>query len=301
MKKQIGILFSIIIILQSCQSARFWGFNSMVEKPVVKNVRIGYYEVSITDWIAYMAITSGCDTTAEAKIYLADYINSIGTKLPDLKIKCWSNYVIAAALRKEKESVGQKIYNPCRNNFFTIYFPKSALDTIKKFNLYDLPIIGITYEQALDFLAYRQQLLNDCWNGYFPYDKYKYRYECILPTPEQFDSVQEKFDSLTIEKCNVFNYKNSFCPDCPNGKKWKNHPVVSKQGVEPVYCTAYFPYRLGVYNLKGNVAEMTSVKGIAKGGSCQHYASEAYAGKIQYYTKPEVWLGLRIWYRTIPK
>jgi hypothetical protein len=301
MKKQFWLLFSIIIALQSCQSTQYMGYNWMIEKPVLKNVRIGLYEVSVADWIAYMANTSCHDTTGTAVYFLVDYMNNIDSKLPDLTIKCWSNYVIAAALRKEKESVGQKIYNPCRNNFFTIYFPKSALDTIRKFNLDNLPIIGITYEQALDFLAYRQQLLNDCWKGYFKEDKYKYHYECILPTPEQFDSVQEKFDSLTKEKCNVFNYKNSFCADCPNGKKWKNHPVVSKQGVEPVYCTAYFPYRLGVYNLKGNVAEMTSVKGIAKGGSCQHYASEAYEGKIQYYTKPEVWLGLRIWYRMIPK
>lgn len=301
MKKQIGILLLTIILLQSCQSTRFWGFNSMVEKPVIKNVRIGIYEVSVADWIAYMAATSGCDTASNSNIHLADYRNSINAKLPDLKIKCWSNYVITADLRNFKESTGQNFYEPCKNDFYKICFPKTAWDTIKKYRLYDLPVIGITYEQAKDFLAFRQQLLNDCWKGYFNEDKHKYRYECILPTLEQFDSVQQKLDSLNLEKCTLFNYKNSFCIDCPNGKKMKNHPVVSKQGIEPVYRDSYFPYYLGAYNLKGNVAEMTSVKGIAKGGSCQHYASEAYAGNVQNYTKPEVWLGLRIWYKMIPK
>jgi formylglycine-generating enzyme required for sulfatase activity len=273
----------------------------MIEKPVLKNVRIGIYEVSVADWIAYMAITSGCDTTTAFNIHLADYKNSISTKLPDLKIKCWSNYVIAAALKNEKESVGQKYYNPCRNNFFTICFPKTTWDTIKKYRLYDLPVVGITYEQALDFLAYKQQMLNNCWKGHFKEDKYKYRYECILPTPEQFDSIQQKLDSLNLEKCTLFNYKNSFCIDCPSGKKLKNHPVCNKQGAEPVYRDSYFPYYFGVYNLKGNVAEMTSIKGIAKGGSCQHYASDASVGRSQYYSNPEIWLGLRIWYRMIPK
>ncbi|HET6224738.1 MAG TPA: hypothetical protein VFF27_00570 [Bacteroidia bacterium] len=46
-------------------------------------------------------------------------------------------------------------------------------------------------------------------------------------------------------------------------------------------------------NIQGNVAEMTSVKGIAKGGSYSQYAKDSYSGAINNYTKPEFWLGFR--------
>ena len=56
---------------------------------------------------------------------------------------------------------------------------------------------------------------------------------------------------------------------------------------------AYWPNKLGIYNLIGNVAEMTSIKGIAKGGSWKHTEDEISVDKDFEYTESTSWLGFR--------
>ncbi len=46
--------------------------------------------------------------------------------------------------------------------------------------------------------------------------------------------------------------------------------------------------------MPGNAAEMTSEKGIAKGGSYLQLAKECSPASVQKYDKPEKWLGLRL-------
>jgi hypothetical protein len=48
-----------------------------------------------------------------------------------------------------------------------------------------------------------------------------------------------------------------------------------------------------IVDIQGNVAEMTSIKGLSKGGSYFHYAAETFKGKEIPYNKPERWLGFR--------
>lgn len=48
-----------------------------------------------------------------------------------------------------------------------------------------------------------------------------------------------------------------------------------------------------LYNIFGNVAEMTSEKGIAKGGSFYHTLEECAADRVQLYDSPQAWLGFR--------
>lgn len=48
-----------------------------------------------------------------------------------------------------------------------------------------------------------------------------------------------------------------------------------------------------LYNMFGNVAEMTSEKGIAKGGSFVHTLEECAADRVQVYDSPQAWLGFR--------
>lgn len=49
----------------------------------------------------------------------------------------------------------------------------------------------------------------------------------------------------------------------------------------------------GLHNTIGNVAEMTMVKGLAKGGSWKHDPEQSRPGKYQSYTESENWLGFR--------
>ena len=80
-------------------------------------------------------------------------------------------------------------------------------------------------------------------------------------------------DSLNSKGCILFNYRNAWCDQCPNMEKFKNHPVFKKIGSEAIHVWSFFPNNFKLYNVKGNVAEMTSVKGIAKGGSYFHPTS----------------------------
>lgn len=284
----------IILILTSCSKIYFNTTDNLAWATNTKKISV--CEVSIQDWITYIVSTSFSEK--DDNIYLSDHLEKISSKLPELTLEGWSNYVFKAFLRKEKQMVSQEVYDHCKHTFQKIYIPRAAWDSIKKFRLLDLPVVGINYDQAMKYVAYKENISNAC-DLYLKKSKNKYRYECFLPTPEQFDSFQTLLDSF--HRCPYFNFKNSFCEDCPGTVKYKNHPVIKNIGKQPTYVDAYFRNYYGVYNFKGNVAEMTSVKGISKGGSCFHYASEAFAGKSQSYSKPEIWLGFRVWYRVFPK
>jgi formylglycine-generating enzyme required for sulfatase activity len=53
------------------------------------------------------------------------------------------------------------------------------------------------------------------------------------------------------------------------------------------------PNEIGVADMIGNVAELISEKGVAKGGSWAHELQSCQIKKRQNYIKPEAWLGFR--------
>jgi formylglycine-generating enzyme required for sulfatase activity len=64
---------------------------------------------------------------------------------------------------------------------------------------------------------------------------------------------------------------------------------------------AYFPNNIGLYDVVGNVAEMTSEKGKACGGSWNHLPTEATIHSISDYSKPESTVGFRVFMEVIEK
>ncbi len=278
-----------LLLLTSCVITRYDTRSAMVEATNLSY--IATTEVSVGDWMVYMMSTSFKDS--KKPISLGDHYDKIRSKLPALGPGRWDNFTINAFLRKSEENVAIHFSNDCKDLVLTVSVPKTAWDSIREFKLMDLPIVGITYEQAMEYIKYKQGVVNSC--GFKARDTF--RYECFLPTPEQFQIVQTKLDSTNTLGCNMYNYVNSLCPDCPNGEKYLKDPIYSKTGMEPTHVWSYFPDAFGLKNFKGNVAEMTSVKGIAMGGSCMHYASEAFDGRRQAYVGSAYWLGFRVWYR----
>jgi hypothetical protein len=283
------VFFSSILFFTSCTSTRFGTKNELVVGP--DSNYIARHEVSVGDWITYIVSTSFTDD--QATISLGDHRDKLESKLPALNLGGWSHYTLKAFLRNSQKKVTVDFYDDCKEHLIKIAVAETAWDSIKKYALMDIPIAGITYEKAMEYLAYKQDILTSCSVS----DKEKYRYECFLPTPEEFETIQTVMDSLNTKGCNLFNYKNSLCEDCENRKKFKNHPVLSKTGKEPTYIWFYYPDPLGLKNFKGNVSEMTSTKGVAIGGSCMHYAAEAFNGRRQTYSGAAAWLGMRVWYR----
>ena len=55
----------------------------------------------------------------------------------------------------------------------------------------------------------------------------------------------------------------------------------------------YLPNRFGVYNMIGNVSEMTATKGVAKGDNFLLPLDSCKINGQQIYIKPEAWLGFR--------
>lgn len=285
------ILYGALLICTSCVSTKF-----ETRSEIVQATNLSYmasYEVSVGDWLVYMASTSFKEEYKE--VHLADHYDAIFSKLPALTEGRWDHFVINAFLRKSQDNVSVRLDNDCKDHIIKVIVAKTAWDSIQEYRMMDLPIVGITFEQAMDYLAYKQALVNSCGLK----SKDNFRYECFLPSPEQFAIVQTTMDTTNLQGCNMFNYVNSLCADCPNSEKYLQHPVLSRMGREPTYVNAYFPDPFGLYNIKGNVAEMTSEKGVAMGGSCIHYALEAFDGRKQAYVGSAPWLGFRIWYRRI--
>jgi hypothetical protein len=287
-----SICFFLLFMLASCASS-----SSTLKSNMAKGGSGDYLapeEVSIGDWLVYILSTSF--TGNNKTIKLGDHNDIIKSKLPVLGRDGLNDYTIRAFLSHHQENVAIEFYNDCHNHLGNLAVGKASGDSIKEYKLMDLPIVGITFEQAMQYVEYLQHVLDTC----DIYSKGKYRYECYLPSPEQFDAVRLHMDSTNVQGCNLFNYKNSLCPSCPNGNKNMSDPIFARTGREPTYTWGYYPDSLGVKNLNGNVAEMTSVKGIAKGGSCVHYAIESFNGSKQEYSAPEMWLGFRVWFRKIP-
>lgn len=286
------ILFWVSVVCPSCSKSYFSTQENTAWKEPKNN--ISAREVSIKDWLTYM-ITSSFDDQKEP-ITLANHIDIISSKLPADLSQEWNNYVFNSFIHNEDSVIIQKFHNHCTGKNIKINVAASAWDTIFKYHLLDIPVVGITYEQAMEYIQYKEQILNKC-DPENKSDKIKYKYECFLPAPEHIDTMLWKTDSLNNQGCNIFNFKNSLCADCPNGKIVLQSKVISKMGTGPIYVNTFYPYIFGYYNMKGNVAEMTSTKGIAKGGSYAHYASESNPKNNQIYTKPEPWLGFRVWYK----
>lgn len=277
------------IVLVSCAKARYGIKNSSDSE--ARTVFILPEEVTVGDWLTYIVATSLPE--GNGAVRLGDHQELIQAKLPVMGLGGWNDYTFRAFLRPSPKYASIEFYSECNKNLLHLVVSETAADSIKELKLMELPITGITYDQALAYVAYIQDAMNTCE----AYTQNKYRYACFLPTPEQFDSLQAKLDSVNSKGCNLFNYKNSLCSSCPNAELMLSHPIASRTGMEPTYTQAYFADPNGVMNFKGNVAEMTSVKGVAKGGSCMHYAVEAYEGRSQTYTEPAMWLGFRVWYK----
>ncbi len=142
----------------------------------------------------------------------------------------------------------------------------------------NLPVTGLTYEQVNEFCKWRTLLDGN--------NTFVFR----LPTPDEWKSFAIKGlseserrngfkDSMNTKNCALYNYKIK-C-DCND----------LAQGISVIL--AYYPEKTGAYEFYGNVSEMTSIKGIAKGGNYGLYAAQCHPDSVQYYSKPEPWLGFR--------
>jgi len=138
----------------------------------------------------------------------------------------------------------------------------------------DFPITGLTFEQVNAFCIWRTER----------YKKYNISFR--LPTEKEWKSFA--LNSLSSKE-QAQGFKDSLdvnnCKECPKFNYFKENQ------------TAFLHYD-GMFDkspcdLFGNVSEMTTEKGIAKGGNYLLYAKQCHPDSVQRYSKPEKWLGFR--------
>ncbi len=161
----------------------------------------------------------------------------------------------------------------------------------------DYPLVGVSYEQATEYCKWRSDRVNEyiyvnnTKKVTFLVDSFRTNYPKIceyrLPSKEIYDEIiNAKFSESALNaakksKSQLYNYKNKKTSDSNN----------VADITAPVY--AYRPNILDIYNLKGNVLELTDKKGIARGGSYINTLEELESDKEYIYTKPEAYLGFR--------
>ena len=174
------------------------------------------------------------------------------------------------------------------------------------FNNY--PVVGISYLQAIEFCKWRTYAANQgIYLGKIKNpmthlkDSFPIKFYYRLPTQEEWETVAS--GNLTATEF-PYGYKDVYTKW--RGKKSKMfncifpgdhpHPSDPHSPDIKIYTAdvkAFLPNFYDAYNMIGNVAEMISEKGVAKGGSFIHPLDSCKVSINQYYSKPEMWLGFR--------
>jgi formylglycine-generating enzyme required for sulfatase activity len=194
-----------------------------------------------------------------------------------------------------------KILNPDAINFRDTTFvevdSKKGKKTRSEVKCSNMPVTGVSLDQAK---AYADWLTEK----YAADNKYAgLNLSFRLPTSEEMDSLlsdifgdfksgQENYDTykngINSHGCAIYNHAhNSWCDNNKNMKLRYGYGI-------PMETNLFFPDWNGLYDLMGNVAEMTTQEGVAKGGSCMHPASACQPGAEIKYEEPQWWLGFRL-------
>jgi formylglycine-generating enzyme required for sulfatase activity len=147
----------------------------------------------------------------------------------------------------------------------------------------DFPVVGISHAQALAFCKWRTERVKEfCAIKHKTDPDIEYR----LPTKDEWEFLSNNGSGIfpTGKNENGQMMLNCHNEDTSSFASYNDvlAPVLS-------YWKNYF----GLVNCFGNVAEMVSENGIAKGGSWRHTLDECRAGRDIQYDKPGSWLGFR--------
>lgn len=164
------------------------------------------------------------------------------------------------------------------------------------------PVVGVSYENALSYCKWMTDIYNN--DAHRKFAKVIFR----LPTKEEWvlaanggdDKKQYPWGTgflRNTRNMSLCSYKEDVvliydstikkyiaAPDAANSLRMKvTSPVKS-----------FYPSSFGMYNMSGNVAEMISEKGIAKGGSYDDPAWMVTIASEKKYTGPTADIGFRV-------
>lgn len=170
-------------------------------------------------------------------------------------------------------------------------------DRVYEMNLVKAGLIPVNRQQTKDTYFTAERYLAGEYMGLQPDEGIavpRYR----LPTKDEWElAASGPLDA------SVFPYGYDLSDKKIAAKLRKGHrvfhsrPTVKMQHSGETLCAAparsSFPNNNDLYNMIGNVAEMTAEKGNCKGGSFRHTLEESKIADQITYTQPEAWLGFR--------
>lgn len=140
------------------------------------------------------------------------------------------------------------------------------------------PVVGVSHEQAEAYCTWRADRINETMK----LQKSHLTFSCRLPSKAEWEKL------VLSDMWGATTFKTEH----HNLQKVSDDGVVEQNDItSPV--KSFTPSLNGFYNLIGNVAEMLTEKGLAKGASWQHTQFDVSIDQDYTYTKPTNWLGFR--------
>ena len=161
-----------------------------------------------------------------------------------------------------------------------------------------MPIQNISYEAAKLYCEWLTGVYNNSTYKKKKYENVVFR----LPTEKEWEKAARAgheaspfpwggYYHRNIKGCYLsnMNVTDSLpCTDC------ENQASANDGGFFTVYANSYFPNDFGCFGMSGNVAEMTSEKGLAKGGSWLDSPSDCQINSRNRYTDISPSIGFRV-------
>lgn len=256
---------------------------------------VDQYEVTIDEWMAFMHYNlSNYRTKQQTFNRLSPCIDSASQTVAQQfsLLKKWYYD------EHQSESLFESTIT--RSEYYFPIDPKSPKKDFEKLMLeHQKPVTGITYEQALLYLSWRENYFMEFESGI---DTPGMGYKAVLPRfgvwteiakqagPRAAENHSENPDSINALGCYLIRCRET--KPCSN--TLEGEALYGKQAFPVV--AGYYPDQFGLMSFYGNVAEMLHGRDSAAGGSFAHYAKASMPGKIQHYNKAAPWLGLRCYF-----
>jgi len=173
------------------------------------------------------------------------------------------------------------------------------------------PVVGITYENTLDYCKWLTSIYNQ--DEKRPFKKVVFQ---LLTKADWMFAASAGDSNRTFpwgsgyiqnnRKQDLCNYRHANMEYDSSSKKYvekvdEQNAIIKQGSTFTSNVNAYFPNTFGLYNMSGNVGEMIEERGIAKGGSYNDLPFQVMIKSEKTYSKTSADLGFRVAMKIIEK
>ncbi|CAG5081794.1 formylglycine-generating enzyme family protein [Parvicella tangerina] len=242
-------------------------------------------EASKSTDIRYITMLLNTKDIEKSMLLFDDNLYASETEVTNLQYRMF--------LTNLKKSRNMELYNKClydSSKWVTALdnYTEPIRDNYHWHPAYDeYPVVNISYEAANEYCNWLTQQYNT---------QRKRKYTQVLfrlPTEPEWRHLAasgKPANNTCFKDDQITNEKGCYLTNIKTGE----NDFQADGGFFPVNTYSYLPNEMGFYCTMGNVAEMISKKGIAKGGSWAHTFENSTFNKTQKYEGPDPRIGFRV-------